>query len=773
MSYRLAVVVSHPIQYYAPWFAQLAAEPDLTLHVFHLWDFGTHQRFDPGFGQTLQWDVPLLEGYPSSFVANVARSPGTHHFLGLNNPTLVPELLAWHPDAVLLFGYTSLTHLRLLLDPRLWRIPLLLRGDSHHLARSVGVRPALAGLLRRLLFRRFAAALAVGQANAAYLRASGIPSDRIVHAPHAVDNDRFQAAAPQAEADAQRWRLELGIAPDAPVVLFAGKFEAKKRPQDLLAAFAALQHPTAVLVLLGAGALHESLREQAASLPAAQVRFIGFQNQASMPRAYALADVVVLPSAGNAETWGLCLNEAMNLARPVIASSHVGGALDLVLPGRTGWTFPAGDVHALQACLADALADPARLRAMGRAARDHIAGFSYTQATAGLLRGLANVVPAPVVDLIVPELFARDGGIQIYSRTLINSLLAVLPARIRLRLFVRNDFRHHRPQHLDPRIRYLPCGDGPAPVRTVRFLLAPLLAVIRHPPALIISTHANFSALQIVLARIAHCPSWAAAHGIEVWNLRRGAKRWGLRRLSQLLPVSQFTAAQLRRQLGSFCPPMAVFPNSYDAQRFHPGPPGSSLLARYGLKPDQPLIFCLTRLTRADEYKQVRALIEAMPVLLHDHPDLRLIIGGTGDDLEPLRQSVQDLTLQHAIQLPGAIADEELADHYRLARLFALPSEGEGFGIVFLEAAGCGCAVLAGDRDGSVDPLLGGRYGCLVDPRQPLAPALLALLDGRGEPLWHQPEALARAVAGSFGLPAFRERLRLLLAEVPGLLGAL
>ena len=86
MSYRLAVVVSHPIQYYAPWFAHLAAEPDLTLHVFHLWDFGTHQRFDPGFGQTLQWDVPLLEGYPSSFVANVARSPGTHHFFGLNNP---------------------------------------------------------------------------------------------------------------------------------------------------------------------------------------------------------------------------------------------------------------------------------------------------------------------------------------------------------------------------------------------------------------------------------------------------------------------------------------------------------------------------------------------------------------------------------------------------------------------------------------------------------------------------------------------------------------
>ncbi|MGB7564020.1 MAG: hypothetical protein WBM08_04625, partial [Prochlorococcaceae cyanobacterium] len=192
---RLAVVVSHPIQYYAPWFAQLAAEPGLELMVFHLWDFGVEERHDRGFGQSLQWDLPLLEGYPSRLVANVSPDPGTHHFSGLDNPSLVSELLAWKPDALLLFGYTYRSHLRLLLDPRLWRIPLLLRGDSHDLARSKGLRPFLSGLLRRLLFRRFAAALAVGQANGAYLRASGLPPRRIFQAPHAVDNDRFQAAA--------------------------------------------------------------------------------------------------------------------------------------------------------------------------------------------------------------------------------------------------------------------------------------------------------------------------------------------------------------------------------------------------------------------------------------------------------------------------------------------------------------------------------------------------------------------------------------------------
>ncbi|MCP9915828.1 glycosyltransferase family 4 protein [Cyanobium sp. ATX 6F1] len=389
MSTRLAIVVSHPIQYYAPWFAALAAEPDLVIEVFHLWDFGVTQQLDRGFGQSLQWDLPLLEGYTSRFVANVSLDPGTHHFGGLHNPSLVLELLAWRPQAVLLFGYGWRTHVSLLLDPRLRTIPILFRGDSHDLVAPRGWRQSLARLLRRLLFRRLAVALAVGSANVAWLRASGVSAQRIVIAPHAVDNARFQAAAPQAEREARAWRAELGIAPGAPVVLIAGKFEPKKQPLQLLAAFAALNHPTAVLLLVGAGVLERQLREAAAALAPGRVVIAGFQNQSAMPRTYATGDLFVLPSLGPGETWGLAINEAMNLARPVLVSSHVGGGPDLVIPGVTGWVFPAGDSIALRAALAEALADPARLRRMGQAARAHIEGFSYAAATAGLRRALA------------------------------------------------------------------------------------------------------------------------------------------------------------------------------------------------------------------------------------------------------------------------------------------------------------------------------------------------------------------------------------------------
>lgn len=388
---RLAVVVSHPVQYYAPWFAQLATEPDLQLQVFHLWDFGIEPRRDQGFAQILQWDVPLQEGYASTLVPNASRNPGTHHFGGLNNPTLVNALLAWKPNALLLFGYAYRSHLQLLLDPRLWRVPIMFRGDSHQLVLRRGWKPRATALMRRVLFRRFAASLAVGQANAAWLRASGIPAKRIVIAPHAVDNARFQAAAPAAHVEACRWRKELGIAASSQVILFAGKFEPKKRPFDLLNAFADLEHTTATLVFVGAGPLEAELRRRAEALAPGRVIMQGFQNQSAMPRTYALADLVVLPSYGAGETWGLCINEAMNLARPVIVSSHVGCGPDLVIPGETGWVFPAGDRDALRDALSDALSDPARLKIMGQASRTHIEHFSYKEATAGLMAAVRAV----------------------------------------------------------------------------------------------------------------------------------------------------------------------------------------------------------------------------------------------------------------------------------------------------------------------------------------------------------------------------------------------
>jgi glycosyltransferase involved in cell wall biosynthesis len=398
---RLAVVLSHPTQYYSPWFRHIQACGGIDVQVFYLWDFGVEARFDRQFGCDVQWDVPLLEGYGFEFVPNRSRDPGTHHAAGLDNPALVQRLSASRPDAILLFGYTYRSHLRVLMSPRLARVPLLLRGDSHDMGRSGGWRQRVSKALRRALFSRITAALAVGQANAHYYRESGVPASRIHFVPHCVDNQRFQEAAPEALRDAVRWRSELGIAEHARVALFAGKFEHKKRPLDLLTAFLQMEasrtEPDGLaraLLFVGSGSLEGELRAVAGGAVGSSVFFAPFQNQTAMPMVYAAGDVLVLPSHGAAETWGLAVNEAMNLERPAIVSSHVGCGPDLVQHGRTGWVFEAGNLDALRAALSEALAlDAERLREMGRLARARVDGYSYEAATAGLQAALRSVLP--------------------------------------------------------------------------------------------------------------------------------------------------------------------------------------------------------------------------------------------------------------------------------------------------------------------------------------------------------------------------------------------
>jgi glycosyltransferase involved in cell wall biosynthesis len=388
---RLAIVTTHPVQYYAPWFRHLADRSGLDVRVFCLWDFGVTGQVDPGFGVRVTWDVPLLDGYEHEFVPNRSRRPGTNSFWGIDNPGLLARLEPFAPDAVLCVGYNYATFARLLFARP--RYPLILRGDSHRLVPRVGYTARLKRAILARVFRRFAAFLYVGQANRAYYRLHNVPEDRLFFCPHAVDNDRFIGARDGAETDAAAWRAELGIAKDRHVVLFAGKFETKKRPLDLLEAFRRAAPGRAALLFVGSGPLGAELRHAARSVPS--VFFAPFQNQSRMPRAYAAADLVVLPSYGSGETWGLCVNEAMCLGRPVVVSSHVGCGPDLVPDGETGRTFPAGDVDALATVLREALADDSARAAWGRAGEARVRLYSYAHATAGLLACLDRLKVHP------------------------------------------------------------------------------------------------------------------------------------------------------------------------------------------------------------------------------------------------------------------------------------------------------------------------------------------------------------------------------------------
>ncbi len=387
---RLAVVVSHPIQYYSPWFRHIAAKSVVDLHVYYLWDFGTTEKHERTFDRSFSWDVPLLEGYKSTFVANVSRDPGTHHFGGLNNPSLLSQVMEFRPDVVLVFGYAWRSQMSFLFRrPR--KLPVMMRGDSHLLASSA--RPSSIGVklkrrLTRAVLRYCDYALAVGKSNAQFYVANGVPTDRIALVPHCVDNGRFAAAAENGSRE--QFRRSHELEDDAIVVAFVGKFEPKKRPDMLLSAFKRLASESARLMLVGDGVLRPQLERMADG--DRRIRLLPFQNQSAIPSVYAAADILVLPSYGPGETWGLVVNEAMNAGCAVIVSSHVGCAQDLVHVDRNGWIFAAGDEESLSECLRVAVSNPQRLRDFGRYSRDLIRSYSYDVATTKLLEAMSSVI---------------------------------------------------------------------------------------------------------------------------------------------------------------------------------------------------------------------------------------------------------------------------------------------------------------------------------------------------------------------------------------------
>lgn len=386
---KLAIISSHPIQYYAPWFHYLAQQTEIELRVFYLWNFGVTQQIDAGFQQRLQWDVPLLEGYDYEFVPNTSRDPGTHHFWGLQNPTLMSQVKQSDPHAVLLMNYNHASLYNFLWHWNWQQAPLLFRGDSHRLNPQSGIKVQARRQIVAQIFRRFQACLYVGKANYGYFRYHHVPDRQLFFAPHAVDNERFLSQYEPAQQQAAEWKRELGIPENHAVILFAGKFESKKRPLDLLQAFIQANLAQVSLLFVGAGPLEADLRSTA--MAQSNIYFAPFQNQSLMPRTYAVADLVVLPSYGNWETWGLAINEAMCLGRPVIVSSHVGCAQDLVHPDRNGLIFPAGDVAALAHCLQEAFRDHQRLARWGQESLKIIAHYSYQQTTKGLYQALALV----------------------------------------------------------------------------------------------------------------------------------------------------------------------------------------------------------------------------------------------------------------------------------------------------------------------------------------------------------------------------------------------
>ncbi|MDN3586189.1 glycosyltransferase family 4 protein [Pedobacter aquatilis] len=331
----------------------------IQLKVFYTWGEQSLTIYDYGFGQSIKWDIPLLDGYDYQFLENVSKEPGTHHFSGIINPTLLREVRDFEPNAILIYGWAWKSHLKTLRFFK-GKIPIYFRGDSTLLDQQKDFRGLLRKLFLKWVYSHVDKAFYVGNANKKYYNHLGLTEEQLVFAPHAIDNHRFGKIEQQ---KTNKIREKLYISSSSIIVLFAGKLEPKKAPFLLLKAFKQLANLDVHLLFVGNGELEKELKTMAGNL--SNVHFIDFQNQSEMPAIYQTCDLFCLPSKGPKETWGLAVNEAMAAGKAVLVSTKTGCASDLVKPGVNGEIFKSDDVNDLTQKLKELTSSKRKLVELG------------------------------------------------------------------------------------------------------------------------------------------------------------------------------------------------------------------------------------------------------------------------------------------------------------------------------------------------------------------------------------------------------------------------
>ena len=235
----------------------------------------------------------------------------------------------------------------------------------------------------------------------------------------------------------------------------------------------------------------------------------------------------------------------------------------------------------------------------------------------------------------------------------------------------------------------------------------------------IICAHINMLPLGILLAKIAKKSVVLIIHGIDAWEPNKSFLVNSLvSRVSRVVTASELTRSRFLSWSHVPLSRTTVLPNCVDLKTFAPGPRPPYLLDRYKVR-GKTTILTLGRLVSKERQKGFDEVIEALPRLAKQIPDITYMIAGHGPDRARLEKKASILGVADRVVFAGMVPDSEKADHYRLADAFVMPSRGEGFGIVLLEAMACGIPTMASILDGGREALRNGLLGTLVDPRDP------------------------------------------------------
>jgi glycosyltransferase involved in cell wall biosynthesis len=294
------------------------------------------------------------------------------------------------------------------------------------------------------------------------------------------------------------------------------------------------------------------------------------------------------------------------------------------------------------------------------------------------------------------------------------------------------------------------------------FIVNVLWTVLSFKPDLIICGHINFSLLCFLFRKILKRKYIVVVHGIEVWNLSFFG-RIGLKGAKAVVSVSEYTKEKIRNQIPRLKTPFFIVPPTVDGRVFKPMLRSEKLLEEYGLG-NSKIVLTVARLSSGERYKGYDKVIKAITRV----PETKYLLVGHGDDLPRLKALVRKLGLEERVVFCGFLSQQRLIDCYNLCDVFVMPSKGEGFGIVFLEALACGKPVIAGNQDASKEALLHGELGLLVDPDnvEEIAEAIIRILTKNVDPKVLDGQYLRKRVLEIYGFEKFQERVKQLIEDL-------
>lgn len=365
---RIAFVVERPTQFEAPFYRHAAGDAANRLRVIYTDPRLAGPVFDAEMGRAVSWGFDLLAGYDHAVLPPRNRASW-----------LAGELRDC--DLAIVNGYTRRPYLLAALAARRAGVPAALRLDSVLFTESPPRLAAKRVLFGACLKRVYDLFFGVGTLTLEYLRALGVPEERMGLFPYAVDVEAFRRGSDLSAEERAAARERLGVPAGAKVLLCLTKLNAREAPWELVSAFARGTDPGRWLLIAGDGPARPELEAAVRERGLRQVRFLGYVPYPRLPELYAAADLFLHPVAE--ERWGVSVAEAMACGLPVVASSRVGAARDLIVPEGNGFTYPAGDDGALARRIDQALLlPPAQVRAANRSI---LSRWDYEAAWRGIL----------------------------------------------------------------------------------------------------------------------------------------------------------------------------------------------------------------------------------------------------------------------------------------------------------------------------------------------------------------------------------------------------